>query len=239
MATTAKDVQAKVRENSRAVWNEWVGGWRARELTAFGVAGAFALHGLIADIGWWQAAHQPVLPASIITVDRYGQVLDARKPMQLAQYTDLQLKHAIYAYLQCVFRIYNGAQAMADDYQCARDYMLPGSQAFVDVQLYWDRYSPLRKMPDGTLQMPNPPKDEVEIGVPSFISRGKTTDGADVWDLSWTATATSLDNGTQFEPQRYTARLEFVRSYDGMDDAAKLVNPFGIRVRFFKWDKQE
>jgi hypothetical protein len=41
--------------------------------------------------------------------------------------------------------------------------------------------------------------------------------------------------------QRYTGRVEFVRSYDnsGKDaDKALIANPYGFQFRFFKWDYQ-
>src|ERR1700681_277954 len=241
MATAAEKIQARVRTHSKEAWNEWVGSARVRELVAAAVAGACAIVAAICAVGWWQAAHQPVLPPGVITTDAQGQVLDFKRPRELPKYRDVDLKHYLAQYVSDVFQIYNSADVLATQYERARMFMLPGSQAWLEVQRHWDRYSPLHKFPDGTLRMPNPPERKVEVTVPSFIPRGKTSDGAEIYDLSWSETSTSLKDDSDVLTQRYTGRVEFVRSYDnsGKDaDKALIANPYGFQFRFFKWDYQ-
>ena len=241
MATAAEKIEARVRAHSKEACNECVGSARARELAAWCIGGACACVALICAIGWWQAAHQPPLPPVVITTDGQGQVLDYKRPREVPKYRDVDLKHYLGQYAGDVFTIYNSADVLAMQYERARLFMVPGSQAWLEVQRYWDRYSPLRKFPDGTLRMPNPPERKVEVTVPSFIPRGKTSDGAEIFDLSWSETSTSLKDEGDSTAQRFTGRLEFVRSYDtpGNDaDKFLIANPYGIRVRFFKWDYQ-
>jgi type IV secretory pathway TrbF-like protein len=241
MSPAVETLQASVRTNSKEAWNEWVGSARARELAAWIIAGACAGVALMCTIGWWQAAHQPVLPPVVITTDAQGQVLDLKRPRELPRYRDVDLKHYLAQYVSDVFSVYDSADVLAMQYERARMFMLPGSQAWLGVQRHWDRYSPLRKFPDGTLRMPNPPERKVEVSVPSFLPRGKTADGAEIYDLSWSETATSLKDASDAITQRYTARAEFVRSYDaGAADADRfyIANPYGLRLRFFTWDYQ-
>jgi type IV secretory pathway TrbF-like protein len=218
-----------------------VGHSRVRELTASVIAGLCATSALLCAIGWWQAAHQPALPPVVITTDAQGQVLDFKRPREVPKYRDVDLKHYLAQYISDVFSIYDSADVLATQYERARMFMLPGSECWRDVQRHWDRYSPLHKFADGTLRMPNPPERRVEVSVPSFLPRGKASDGAEIVELSWTETSTNLRDEGDAIAQRYTARAEFVRDYDAPgNDADKflIANPYGLRLRYCKWDYQ-
>lgn len=237
----ADAIRERVRANSRDAWNEWVGRARARELAASLIACTSACVALLCALGWWQAAHRSVLPPVVITTDAQGQVLDFKRPRELPRYRDVDLKHYLAQYISDVFAVDDSAHGLAVQYERARMFTLPGSECWRDVQRHWDRYSPLKKFPDGTLRMPDPPERRVEVTVPSYLPRGTTSDGAEIVDLSWTETSTSLRDDTNSASQRYTARVEFVRSYDtaGNDaDRFLIANPYGLRVRYCKWDYQ-
>lgn len=229
-------IDEKVRHNSRAVWNVWVGTWQYREKVALAAAGTFAVVALLEGVALMKEAGKPSIPPAVITVDGFGQVRDVARPV-LAPMTDVPTKHFLGKFVQDVFEMSTSADVLADQYSRARYFLLPGSPAFLDVQKYWDRYSPLRKMGDGTLQIPNPPKQTVRLHMTSFLFQGKASDGADVWELQWTATPRD-DQDNDLPAVLYRGRIQFRRGSlaDSSDDAV-YANPFGMLVEDFTWDK--
>jgi type IV secretory pathway TrbF-like protein len=229
-------IEDRVRHNSRAVWNVWVGTWQYREKVAIGVAALFGAIALLEGAALVKEAGKPSIPPAIITVDGFGQVRDVARPV-LAPMTDTPTKHFLGQFVQDVFEISTSADVLADQYSRARYFLVPGSTAFLDVQRYWDRYSPLRKMADGTLQIVNPPKQTLRLHVTSFLSQGKSADGGEVWELQWTSTPRDHE-GNDLSPTLYRGRLAFKRGMlpDNSDDAT-YANPFGILIESFTWDQ--
>jgi type IV secretory pathway TrbF-like protein len=235
------DATTRVRENSRGVWNEWVGNARFRERVAYGFAGVFAVVVLCESIALVKEAGKPLIPPAIITVDGYGQVRDVRRPVA-TQMDDRVLKYFLATYVSAIFATVNSASALSAQYQRARFMTLPGSAADMSINGFWDRFSPLRKMRDGTLQIPVAPRQNVGIHVTSYLPDGQTTDGADAWELQWTAQPIGLDGVTGL-PTLYRGRLAFKRSAappawvkpEQLDDYF-IANPFGIAVEELQWD---
>jgi type IV secretory pathway TrbF-like protein len=232
-----KDPQARVRANSRAVWNEWVGGWRVRER----IFAAFALGALVLCIiealANFKEAGKPSIPPAVIFVDGYGQVRDVIRPTESAM-PDIALRHFLSQEVSDIFATSTLASAMGAQYERARTLLVPGGECFLTVQRYWDRYSPLRKMHDGTLQIPNPPQQTVEIKVTSYLPQGTAPNGDLVWELQWTATPRNSD-GTDGADTLYRGRLAFTRKDPpaGSSDDVYIANPFGIQIDDCQWDQ--
>ena len=235
-APRTESVEDQVRHNSRAVWNAWVGTWQYREKVAISIASGFAVIALLEGVALAQVAGRPSIPNEVITVDGFGQVRDVARPV-LSPMTDMPTKHFLGKFVQDIFEISNSADTLAQQYSRARFFLVPGSPAFVGVQKYWDRYSPLRKMGDGTLQIPNPPKQTVRLHMTSFLDQGKASDGAEVWELQWSATPRDAQDN-DLAPTLYRGRIQFRRGQlsDSSDDAV-YANPFGMLVEDFMWDK--
>lgn len=226
-----------MRENSRAVWNEWVGGWRYRERIAYGFAAVFGLIACFEGAALVKEAGKPAIPPAVITVDGFGQVRDVRRPV-LSPMGDAPTRYFLGQLVSDVFTISTSADDLAAQYGRARYFLIPGSAAFLGVQRYWDRSSPLRKMANGTLQIVIPPKQTIHVHVTSYLAQGKTLDGAEVWELQWTLTPRDPD-GTDQPPTLYRSRLTFKRANPPKDtsDDALIANPFGIAIDTFTWDQ--
>jgi type IV secretory pathway TrbF-like protein len=235
-AVTTRGIDRAVRENSRAVWNEWVGGWRYRERVAYAFAAAFGVIACFEGAALVKEAGKPAIPPAIITVDGFGQVRDVRRPT-LAPMGEAPTRFFLGQLVADVFTISTSADDLAARYSVAREYLVPGSPAFVDIQKYWDRFSPLRKMADGTLQIVNLPKATVHVHVTSYLDRGAGADGDEVWELQWTLTPRNPD-GSDATPTLYRGQLAFRRANPPKDtsEAALIDNPFGIAVDAFTWD---
>jgi type IV secretory pathway TrbF-like protein len=236
-SVAGNDVDRHVRENSRAVWNEWVGGWRYRERIAYSFAAAFGLIALFEGAALVKEAGKPAIPPAIITVDDFGQVRDVRRPV-LSPIGDAPTRHFLAQFVDDIFATSTSGDEIAAQYGRARYFLTPGSAAFLEVQQYWDRTSPLRKLTNGTLQIVVPPKQTIHVHVTSYLAQGKSPDGAEIWELQWTLTPRELD-GTNETPTLYRGRLTFKRPNPPKDtsDDAVIANPFGIAIDSFTWDQ--
>jgi type IV secretory pathway TrbF-like protein len=240
-AVDPRDPQAKVRANSRAVWNEWVGGWRFRERVAFGAMCFLAVVVLCDSIAIVREAGKPTIPPVVITVDKFGQVVDVSRPVPTTM-SDNATRHFLGLFVMNTFGTNNSATALTDQYTLVRDMWLEGSSAEQTITSYWNKYSPLRKMADGTLQIPVAPREFYRIHVTSYLPQGRTTDGAELWELEWTSQAIQSDGSAQ-APILFRGRIAFQRRTappSGLSDQQIAdfwnTNPFGIAVEELTWD---
>ena len=228
-------LNGRIGAGSRSVWTTWVGTWQFREKIAYGLVVILLGIIVVQAIALVRDAGKPTIPPAVIMVDRYGQVLGVQRPT-LSPIGDAPLKHFLLQFVSDVFDTSTSADDMASQYTRVNYMLAAGSPAFLAVQAYWDRYSPLRPTTTGRLVMPNPPRSTVSLKVTSYLYQGKSATGDDIYEIQWTTTQRDPNDDTT-PGTLYRGTLQFHRAQlNDTSDTAVIANPFGIQVTHFVWD---